>query len=262
MWTAILLLMTAIWLFLGWFYVFEFVGFENFLSYNPDEIGVFLLGFFGPAAFVWLVGAYLRQIIELRHSVDLRRRQEDELVRNSEVMARQSEELRQAAALAEHQSATIAATEASVRRDAFLRFADLTTRDLNTIVIEFVRETAPDETMTRTLESMEGGYHDAFFSLLVRSLLGQDIDKVGAYLARSAEYPDNIQAYVAKFDRLLGEAAVCEPDGHLGDHLQNSAMGRLYDVFVDVDRYFVDQDSDGQDTVEQDSDSQDIAESG
>ena len=249
MWTAVLLLVTAIWLFLGWFYFFEFIGFENFFSYNPDEIGISLLGFFGPAAFAWLVVAYLRQIIELRHSVDLRRRQEDELVRNTEVMARQSEELRQAGALAEHQSAAIAATEASVRRDAFLRFADLTARDLNTIVIEFVRETAPDETMARTLESLAGGYHDAFFSLLVRSLLGQDIDKVGAYLARSAEFPDNIQAYVAKFDRLLAEAAICDPDGQLPTHLQSSAMGRLYDVFVDVDRYFVTPGDDGQDAA-------------
>jgi len=235
MWRAVLFLLAAIWFFLGWFYVFEFVGLENFLSYNPDEIGFFLLGFFGPAAFVWLVGAYLGQMFELRHSVDLHRRQEDELVRSTDVMA-------------EHQSQILAATEAAVRRDGYFRFAELTARDLNTIIIEFVRETAPDETMTRTMESFEGGYEDAFFSLLVRSLLGQDIDKVGAYLARSQEFPDNIQAYMANFDRLLAEAMTCDSDGQLQNHLQNSAMGRLNDVFADVDRYYVRQGGDSPET--------------
>lgn len=239
MWTAIGLVVTAAWLFLGWFYVFQFIGFDNFMTYNPNEIGTFFFGFFSPLAFLWLLVVYFRQRGVLAQLSQAREVQAEEMGRAAQLLERQGEELGKVARLAERQTDAVAAGERMARREAFLRYAELTIHDLNTIVIEVVREAAPDETMARTLATFEAGYRDAFASLLVRSLAGQDLTKVGGFLERSADFPRNVRTFGAIFGRLLDEAAACDPDGHLRRHFEGSAMGRLNEVFRDVERHYL-----------------------
>ncbi len=217
---AIALLGTAVWAFFGWFYVFEYIGWGNFQSYNPDEVGEFFIGFFGPLGFLWVLIGYFQQGAELRH--------------HTEALLEQGDELRRVVEMAEHQARGIQANEFHVRRDSFLRFAELTTRDLNSIAVEIAHDTASKDLMERTQNSYVAGNKDAFFGLLIRSFLNQEIGRVLGFLKTTKDFPNNILVYRENYDKMIQEAEACDMDGYLKGYFESSSVGRLNEIFRDV----------------------------
>ena len=212
---------TVLWLFLGWYYVPKFAGLETVMADRPGEAGTLLIGFFAPLALFWVIVGSFQQGALLR--------------RNVRALETQGAELKRALALAQEQAEDIRANALHGRRDTFLRVAQLTTRDLDSIAVEIARATGPSELFERTLESRRAGHGDAFFNLLVCSFANQELDRVVGALERSNDFPDNIQAFVRKFDTLLREADAIDPEGSLPDHFRHSAMAKVSDIFRDVE---------------------------
>ena len=76
---AIAWLGTAAWAFLGWFYVFHYVGLSRFAEYEPEKVGEFFIGFFAPLAFFWIIVGYFQQGATLKRHAQVLERQIAEL---------------------------------------------------------------------------------------------------------------------------------------------------------------------------------------
>ena len=62
------LVLTFVWLMLGYMYVQTTVGWEQFRHLPADSVGNFLQGAFAPLAFLWLVIGYFLQQRELEQN--------------------------------------------------------------------------------------------------------------------------------------------------------------------------------------------------
>lgn len=66
---AIGLVASLLWCLAGWYYLERSIGFQNLMLLLPHEIGIFLLGFFGPLLLLWLVillGRHLKKVRQLK----------------------------------------------------------------------------------------------------------------------------------------------------------------------------------------------------
>ena len=70
---------TAAWAIMGWLYVFHLVGLQNFLAYEPDQVGQSFIGFFAPLAFFWVIIGYFQQGATLARHAKILERQITEL---------------------------------------------------------------------------------------------------------------------------------------------------------------------------------------
>jgi hypothetical protein len=205
---------TGVWIAFAAAYVVVFVGVENVLYFTPNEIGDLLTGFFTPLAFFWIIVGYFQQSVELR--------------KYNDVLRQQSEELKRATERAELQARTVSVNELYVRRDVFLRVAELTSAELESIARDLVNRVLPSEDREKIRESYKNGDKDVYFMCALNCFVQDKYVTTIDILKQHSDWLHIISRYCRKFERLLKQAEDCDPDGHLREHFQDSAIGRLY----------------------------------
>ena len=211
---------STIWVCLSAWYFSSFIGLDNFLSLLPNEIGEFFAGLFAPLFFIWLIVGYFQQNKELRL--------------NNRVLRQQAEELRRSVEQADRQAQAISANELHARRDTFLRVAELTIDELNSMAIDLCRRLANSTVMESTFDKLKSGEKDAFFKPLIHYFVrGSHVTTIQT-LKGFMNWPEILGRFCSKFQRLLDEAQECDPNGHLLEHFNNSAIGKLSWLLRDV----------------------------
>ena len=240
---------TAAWAFLGWFYVFHYVGLSRFTDYEPAQVGEFFIGFFAPLAFFWVIVGYFQQGATLARHAQILKRQIAELRRTLTVAEqRTSGGPAGSQAPAETAPVLVAPTPAPVALaadapmpmlptpyDMFYWAADLTIRELNAIASDIVRVAGTEELLDRSLRYFGAGHKDIYFQVMVKSFANQDMEKVLSMMRRTQGFPDNVSTYLQKYDGLVEEANGFDPDGYLSSHLIYSPMGQVADIFRDIE---------------------------
>ncbi len=214
------LVLTLAWLAAGAYYIFGYVGWEKLTTYEINELGDFLAGFLAPLFFFWLVIGYFQQGEELRQ--------------NTAALHQQYEELKRAAEQAENQAKAISANELHARRDTFLRVAELTIEELNAIAMDLLSRTASLAASKVVRQRFFQGDKNAFAEQLSSAFIQGRHTGTLETLRKFIDWPTPVIRFCEKFERLMAQAADCDPDGHLKEHFENSAFGRLYILMAQV----------------------------
>jgi hypothetical protein len=143
---------TAAWAIMGWLYVFHLVGLQNFLAYEPDQVGQSFIGFFAPLAFFWVIIGYFQQGATLARHAKILERQITELRRTLTVAEQRTpaDGAMPAAPAMQAPSPPPAPVPAAAAGDApaslmstpynmFYWAADLTIRELTALASDIVR---------------------------------------------------------------------------------------------------------------------------
>lgn len=243
---------TAAWAFVGWFYVFHYVGLVRFSDYEPAQVGEFFIGFFAPLAFFWVIVGYFQQGATLARHAKILERQIAELRRTLSVAeqrtpggpvapqaAAETAPVPVAPTLAPAPAPTPAADAPMpmlpTPYDMFYWAADLTIRELNAIASDIVRVAGTEELLDRSLRYFGAGHKDIYFQVMIKSFANQDMEKILSMMRRTQGFPDNVSTYLQKYDALVEEANGFDPDGYLSSHLIYSPMGQVADIFRDIE---------------------------
>jgi hypothetical protein len=214
-------LATAVWLSLGLLYISSVVGWADFVRQQAPALGEFLDGAFAPLAFLWfVVGFFLQQ-----------RQLED----NTATLSEQLEVMRQTARQAEIQSRAIAADELHSRQDTFLRIAEMVSEQLGVtagwIYTSWAAGEGP-EAMSGPGGALEiwrtqgAGDHGAFDRACVGLIYGGRIDASTLFWGTPIR-SGHSEAFSRAFERLVGLAGRCDPDGVIAEAIQNGTHGRV-----------------------------------
>ena len=209
------LLVTGVWLALGFFYIANVVGWLGFARQSAPDLGGFLEGAFAPLAFLWLVIGFFLQQRELRH--------------NNRAIRMQYEMMRTATQHAEVQARAISANELHQRQETFLLVTDRVQQQLAAVVGMLWmssqatgEEGGADEREVWDLWSRVGaGDSDVF----ARRFLGLYYRRRGEGLgARDLFFGTEIrtghsETILRTFNRLLESARQCDPDGIITDKI-------------------------------------------
>jgi hypothetical protein len=212
------LILTFVWLVLGYLYVEVSVGWDQFQHLSADQVGNFLQGAFAPLAFLWLViGAFLQQ---------------RELSLNNEV-------LRLSVQQAEIQSEKMAANELHARQETFLRISARVYQQLGTIAgFLFISSqganadgVVTNEEQSRLFGQLSQGDPEVFSRLLLTTHLTRrdDNDRMRLFYGTPvrARHANN---FIYTFERLLARAKEVDPDGMIGDAQLSTSHGLVYGV--------------------------------
>jgi hypothetical protein len=212
------LIVTFVWLFLGYAYVDFSVGWDQFRHLSADQVGNFLQGAFAPLAFLWLViGAFLQQ---------------RELSQNTEV-------LRMSVEQSEIQSEKMAANEMHARQETFLRVAQRVQSQLGTIVgFLFISSQAAgfngkvtNEEQAQLFTQLSQGDPEVFSRRMITTHLTAETDREQFDLFYGtpvrARHSNN---FIYTFERLIGRAREVDPDGMIVDALFSTSHGLVYNI--------------------------------
>jgi hypothetical protein len=206
------IILTVIWLILGFLYISWNLGWARFATLPIDEMGNFLEGAFAPLAFLWLViGLFIQQ----------------------SVLAENNRELRHNNIQSEKQTMAIAATEMNARQETFFKIADNTRRQLGGIaglLFQSSKGQSGDNAYSEA-EFMEMWHLFAtgdfeIFSRNFLALAGKGVDLQPLFYGTQirSTHTDN---FIMNFDRLLRLARDCDTNGIISDAQLHSAHGLL-----------------------------------
>ncbi len=207
--------LTALWLLLGFYYIFEIVGFGKFIYGGPPAVGGFLEGAFAPLAFLWLVIGFFLQ----------------------------SKELSKATQQAARQAESIAAQALSSRQDSYLKLADLVMAQLGGILgMLFMSSHGPagDTTITNEeigemWERLGGGDPQVFGrQMMAANFRSDDPEKSWALFWGTAIRTRHSRNFMQNFTEMIEQGREADPNGMLRRALRGSAHGQVYDL---MDRY-------------------------
>lgn len=219
------LLLTGLWLAAGLTYVTLVLGWNSFFDQPPGSMGEFLDGAFAPLAFLWLVlGLFLQQT---------------ELAANNRALREQQEIMLQAARHAEIQTQAIAANELHARQDTFIGVAQMVTVELEvTAGMLFLSSQGPPGTGAVSADEMDelwarlASGESSIFSrrmLLLQVSVDDPVERRDLFFGTPIRTKHS-ESYMHSFERLLGHASECDPDGMIVDALKGNAQGRLHSV--------------------------------
>ncbi len=221
------LTITLIWLLVSLTMVQQSVGWSGFLRQSLGELGSFFEGTVAPLAFLWLVlGLFLQQ---------------GELAENSRAIQRQYEVMLRTAEHAETQARAISANELHARQDTFVELSNLVVRQL-AVTTGFLwmssQVAVPDSPFTD--EEIDGlwsrfatGDQHLFGRRLLLLRIGLEPAQVFELFWGTPVRERHSAAYVLAFERLLGVARECDPNGMIVDALQADVPGRVYAQIVE-----------------------------
>jgi hypothetical protein len=212
------LILTFIWLVLGYAYVDVTVGWDQFRHLSADQVGNFLQGAFAPLAFLWLVIGYFLQ--------------QRELSQNTEV-------LRMSVQQAEIQSEKMAANEMHARQETFLRVSQRVHQQLGTIAgflyissqAAGIDGTVTNEEQSRLFAQLSQGDAEVFSRRMLVAHLSVHSDEERFRLFYGtpvrARHSNN---FIYTFERLIARAKEVDPDGMICDALFSTAHGLIYNI--------------------------------
>lgn len=206
------LIMTAIWLVLGFLYISMNVGWHEFVVMPIEDMGGFLEGAFAPLAFLWLViGLFIQQTILAQNN--------RELHRSNIVSAKQAE--------------AITANERNVRQETFFKIAETTRRQLGGIsglLLQSSRgprgaKSLSDDELTDMWHKFATGDSEIFSRrFLLLAAQGEDMHRLFYGSQIRTTHTEN---FIVNFDRLLKLARECDINGVITDAQLHSAHGLL-----------------------------------
>lgn len=154
----------------------------------------------------------------------------------------QREEMGRSTAQLEAQAKAISANELHARRDTFMRVADLMLDELNNVAAEIyqkVRGAGPP-----LMQANWALFSSGDRSVFCRGLLslsdggGAAVSYMEQVLNRDDESRERLEGsisrYIVTFDRLIEEAAKCDPDEMLRDTLRVGELGQLCVLLKEV----------------------------
>lgn len=216
------LTITVIWLLVSLTMVQQSVGLSGFLRMPLGDLGSFFEGTVAPLAFLWLVlGLFLQQ---------------GELAENSRAIQRQYEVMLRTAEHAETQARAISANELHARQDTFVELSNLVIRQL-AVTTGFLwmssQVAVPDSLYTD--DDVDGlwsrfatGDQHIFGRRLLMARIGMEPEQVFDLFWGTPVRERHSASYVLAFERLLGVARECDPNGMIVDALQADVPGRIY----------------------------------
>ena len=220
------LIVSLVWLLLGFMYIAQTVGWANFAGLPAEQMGSFLEGAFAPLAFLWLVIGYFLQQEELQQNTAALNAQAREIERGSEQAAIQSQKMVE--------------SELHARQEAFLRVAQNVRGQLGTIAgMLFISSqgTATDDggisrEEQSALFTQLNTVDTEIFSrrLLELSLATEDLDERYAYFYGTKVRAKHCNNFIYTFERLLRRAEVVDTDDMITDALEASGHGLIYQV--------------------------------
>ena len=207
--------LTGVWLFLGFLYIANVVGWLDFAHQSAPELGSFLEGAFAPLAFLWLViGFFLQQ---------------RQLAENTLAIQRQYEALCRSAEQAEIQSRAIASNELHARQDTFIDVSRMVSNQLGVIAgyLWMSSQSEDAQQISENWAALGQGDHAVFSRLMIALVFSGNA--AAADLCWStpvrARHSEEI---IRVFERLVASAEACDPDGMIADAIRVEAHGRLY----------------------------------
>jgi len=212
------LILTFVWLLLGYAYVEISVGWDQFRHLSADQVGNFLQGAFAPLAFLWLVIGYFLQ--------------QRELSQNTEV-------LRMSVQQAEIQSEKMAANEMHARQETFLRISQRVQAQLGTIIgFLFISSqaagfdgTVTNEEQGRLFAQLSYGDPEAFSRRMLETHIRarDDTERLNLFYGTQvrARHTNN---FIYTFERLVARAKEVDPDGMICDALFSTSHGLIYNI--------------------------------
>jgi hypothetical protein len=216
------MVLTAVWLLMGFLYISGVVGWNRFVSQQAPDLGGFLEGAFAPLAFLWLVvGFFLQQ---------------QQLAQNTATIERQLEVMRTTAQQAEVQARAIAADEIHSRQDVFMRTAAMVNEQLGgiagMIVTSWLIGVGPERMMepgggNDLWRTMGGGDHSVFDRHMMMLFYSGQVTAADLYWGTEIRSTHS-RNFVATFERLVEIAGRCDPDGAIADAIRGGNHGRTY----------------------------------
>jgi len=220
------LVVSAVWLLLGFLYISYAVGWSNFTDLPAEQMGSFLEGAFAPLAFLWLVIGYFLQ--------------QEELQQNTAALNAQAREIERSAEQAAIQSEKMAESELHARQEAFLRIAQNVRGQLGTIagMLYISSQGAANEDGTITREEQSALFTQLntvdteVFSrrLLELNLATEDLDARYQYFYGTPVRARHTNNFIYAFDRLMRRADMVDTDNMIADSLRASGHGLIYQI--------------------------------
>lgn len=222
------LIITSIWLLLGFLYIASTVGWVHFRSLPAEEMGSFLEGAFAPLAFLWLVIGYFLQ--------------QEELQQNTAALNAQAREIERAAEQAAIQSQKMVESELHARQEAFLRIAQPVRSQLGTIAgmlyISSQGVANEDGSITREEQSalftQLNTVDTEVFSrrLLELNLATEDLEQRFSYFYGTPTRARHSNNFIYTFERLIGRARAVDTENMISDALHASGHGLIYTIML------------------------------
>ena len=207
------LVITVVWLILGFLYISNSVGISGFVNLPIDLMGSFLEGAFAPLAFMWLViGLFIQQ----------------------SVLAENNEELRLTNVNSEKQTQAIAATELNARQETFFKIAENTRRQLGSISgMLFISSQGPvgsgkysREQISDIWQQFASGDFEVFSRIFLTQQGMEDISLKELFYATDIRKKHS-HNFIVGFDRLIKLAKQCDQDNIILDSMLYTAHGLL-----------------------------------
>ncbi len=220
------LAMTALWIGLAVAYVGSSIGWNAFVNSPPSEVANTIEGFVSPLAFLWLVlGLFLQQ---------------SELAQNSHALMLQSEALQRSAEQAEIQARAIHANELHARQDTFVDLYAMVNRQLGVtsalLYMSSQQTTLGGNVTTEAIGENWSQLGSGDSEVFTRHML-----RLGAVLPATEAFPlffgtpvrtRHSESFISTFERLIKNAAACDPDGLICDAILGNGSGRLYSLMT------------------------------
>jgi len=222
------LIVSTIWLLLGFLYIAGTVGWQHFVDLPADQMGSFLEGAFAPLAFFWLVIGYFLQ--------------QEELQQNTAALNAQAREIERAAEQAAIQSQKMVESELHARQEAFLRIAQSVRGQLGTIAgLLFISSQGAaneDGSVTRDEQSalftQLNTVDTEVFSrrLLELNLQFDDLEKRYELFYGTPVRAKHCNNFIYTFERLISRARVVDTENMITDALHASGHGLIYAIML------------------------------
>jgi len=206
------LVMTAIWLILGYLYITLNVGWRDFAVMPIEDMGGFLEGAFAPLAFLWLViGLFIQQTI----------------------LAQNNRELHRSNVVSTKQAEALTANERNVRQETFFKIAETTRRQLGGIAGLLLQSSRgprgvnaiSEAEFTELWHKYATGDSEIFSRrFLILAGQGEDLHRLFYGSQIRTTHTEN---FIVNFDRLLKLAGECDINSVITDAQLHSAHGLL-----------------------------------
>lgn len=222
------LLVSSVWLLLGFLYIANSVGWAHFRDLPADQMGSFLEGAFAPLAFFWLVIGYFLQQEELQQNTAALNAQAREIERGSEQAAIQSQKMVE--------------SELHARQEAFLRIAQVVRSQLGTIagMLYISSQGGADGKGSITREEQSELFTQLntidteIFSrrLLELNLATNDLDQRFQFFYGTQTRARHSNNFIYTFERLIGRARMVDTENMITDSLHASGHGLIYTIML------------------------------
>ena len=217
---------TAFWFAVAAYYIATEIGWGRFRHLPADTIGTFLEGVFAPLAFLWLVVGYFLQQAEIHQ--------------NTEALRAQSIQIQRTAEQAIIQSQVIVANEVHARQETFLRIAQQVQGQLGMIMgMLWVSSqgsngsgavgAAEQSGMFAQLSSRDT---EVFSRRMIETHFSTPLEQRFALFYGTPIRARHSNHFIVTFNRLIGRAMDCDPEGVIGNALRYSGHGAVYNFAV------------------------------